>query len=111
MNSHTYQALTRSARLALRSTVIVLVLLSSLLVQTTSSHEAVRAEESSPDTPSGLTVDFSTLPLSFIPNMGRLDPHIQYYVHGMGIELLFAPDEVTLIVPSEHSSPAMRDGR
>ena len=90
MNSHTYQALTRPARLILRSTVMVLVLLSSILVQSSSFREEARADENSPLTTSGLTVDFSSLPLSFVPNVGQLDPHIHYYVHGMGSELLFA---------------------
>ncbi len=111
MNSHTYQALTRSARLALRSTVIVLVLLSSLLVQSTDPREMVRADEGSSHTPSGLTLDYSSLPLSFIPNVGQLDPHIQYYVHGMGSELLFAPDEVTLNVPSSTEEDATQTVR
>ena len=111
MNSYTYQALIGRVRPALRSIVMVLVLFSSLLVQSTSTPEAARADESVPQTPSGLTANFSALPLSFVPNLGQLDPHFQYYVHGMGTDLLFAPDGVTLIVPSAAESDAVQTVR
>jgi uncharacterized repeat protein (TIGR01451 family) len=111
MNSHTYQALIRRAQPVLRSVVIVLILLLSLLVQGASPRQAVRADDNASPTVSGLTADFSTLPLSFIPNMGLLDPSIQYYVHGMGGELFFAPGEVTLIVPSSVEENAKRTVR
>ena len=111
MNSHTYQALIRRTRPALRSVVIVLILLSSLLVQGASPRQAARADDNAAPTAAGLTATFSSLPLSFVPNVGRLDPHFQYYVHGMGANLYFAPDGVTLIVPSsaeEHATQTVR---
>jgi uncharacterized repeat protein (TIGR01451 family) len=111
MNSHTYQALARRVRPALRSVVIVLIVLSFLLVQSASPRQAARADDNASPTAPGLAATFSSLPLSFVPNVGQIDPHIQYSVHGMGTNLYFAPDAVTLIVPSsaeEHATQTVR---
>ncbi|WP_261206687.1 SBBP repeat-containing protein [Laspinema sp. D2d] len=43
-----------------------------------------------------IPVDFDNLPLSFIANVGQLDPEVQFLVQGAQHDIFFTPDEIVL---------------
>ncbi len=47
--------------------------------------------------------DLSSLPLSFVPNVGQTDPTVQFQAHAMGGSVFFTPKEVVLSLPIQHS--------
>jgi uncharacterized repeat protein (TIGR01451 family) len=110
MISQMHPALIRSSRLLLRSIVITLVLLSLLTIHSgyNRAQDAAWAEESTPTTPSELTATLSTFPLSFIANAGQTDSQVRFHVRGMSSDLLFAPHEVALVLPTSGEERAYK---
>jgi hypothetical protein len=52
------------------------------------------------ETAPGIASAFSQLPLAFIPKQGQVEPATRFQVYGAGNRLTFAPQEITLDLPS-----------
>ena len=57
-----------------------------------------------------ITLDFSKLPLPFVPNAGQTDPAVRFQVHDMGGTIFFTASEVVLALPTttQASPPIVR---
>lgn len=78
------------------SRLFILALVLALAVLVMAQSLAGPTAAPAPD----IKLDLSSLPLSFIPNAGQIDPAVRFQTHDMGGTVFFTADEVVLVLPA-----------